>query len=229
MKIYFVRHGHPDYKNDCLTELGHKQAQAAAERLAGSKIDQVFSSTKGRAMQTAEYTANHFGLEIVPCDFIREIGWKSIDGNPILENGHPWHICDRFVEAGKSLLDKDWQANDPFCKSVVVEYVKDVADGTDTWLAELGYTREGEYYRVTGENTDRSIAMFSHGGSSSAVLSHMLNIPFPQFCCAFRLGFTSVTIVNLSNNKGELCSPQIRLFNDVSHTNGIKAENVFDN
>ena len=29
MIIYFVRHGHPDYKNDCLTELGKKQAEAA--------------------------------------------------------------------------------------------------------------------------------------------------------------------------------------------------------
>ena len=28
MKIYFIRHGDPDYKNDCLTELGRKQAAA---------------------------------------------------------------------------------------------------------------------------------------------------------------------------------------------------------
>ena len=33
MKIYFVRHGDPNYRHDCLTELGHKQAQAAAKRL----------------------------------------------------------------------------------------------------------------------------------------------------------------------------------------------------
>ena len=38
MKIFFVRHGHPDYKNDCLTELGRKHAQAAAERLKNSGI-----------------------------------------------------------------------------------------------------------------------------------------------------------------------------------------------
>lgn len=30
MKIYFVRHGEPNYQMNCLTELGHKQAAAAA-------------------------------------------------------------------------------------------------------------------------------------------------------------------------------------------------------
>lgn len=31
MKIVFVRHGHPNYEKDCLTKLGHAQAEAAAE------------------------------------------------------------------------------------------------------------------------------------------------------------------------------------------------------
>ena len=76
MKIYFVRHGHPDYKHDCLTEIGHKQAEAAAERLKNSKIQEIYASTKGRAMQTAEYTAKQLGLEIVPCDFMRD--WMEV-------------------------------------------------------------------------------------------------------------------------------------------------------
>ena len=33
MILYFVRHGHPNYKHDCLTDLGKLQAAAAAERL----------------------------------------------------------------------------------------------------------------------------------------------------------------------------------------------------
>ena len=31
MRIIFVRHGEPDYENDCLTETGRRQAAAAAE------------------------------------------------------------------------------------------------------------------------------------------------------------------------------------------------------
>ena len=229
MKIYFVRHGHPDYKNDCLTDLGHKHAQAAAIRLKDSGIQCVYSSSKGRAMETAEYTANRLGLEVIPCDFIREIGWKSINDEPIPENGHPWRISDLLASEGKSLTHAGWRENEPFCKSVVVNYVNSVSIGTDAWLAELGYQREGDYYRVVREPTFKTVAMFSHGGSSSAALSHILNIPFPQFCGAFRMGFTSISVIKLSDTVGELCYPKLLLFNDTKHAEDINAETVFDN
>ena len=44
MRIVLVRHGEPNYEKDCLTELGIRQAEAAAERLSGEGIDAVFSS-----------------------------------------------------------------------------------------------------------------------------------------------------------------------------------------
>lgn len=46
MKIIFVRHGHPDYANDCLTDLGNKQGEAVAKRLEKEKIDRFYSSSK---------------------------------------------------------------------------------------------------------------------------------------------------------------------------------------
>ena len=76
MLIYFVRHGHPDYKNDCLTELGKRQAAAAAERLRSSGIEKIISSTNGRAVETAEYTARALGLEVDARDFLREISCR---------------------------------------------------------------------------------------------------------------------------------------------------------
>lgn len=39
MRLILVRHGHPNYEIDCLTELGHLQAEAAAERLCSEGID----------------------------------------------------------------------------------------------------------------------------------------------------------------------------------------------
>ena len=41
MRIVFVRHGHPNYKDDCLTELGHLHAEAAAKRLADESFDAI--------------------------------------------------------------------------------------------------------------------------------------------------------------------------------------------
>ena len=85
MKIYFIRHGHPDYKLDCLTELGHKQAEIAAENLRDSGIEVIYSSSCGRAVETAEHTAKLLGLSVETFDFMRELGWiTEIDPTPFL-------------------------------------------------------------------------------------------------------------------------------------------------
>lgn len=42
MRIYFIRHGNPNYENDCLTDIGHLQAEACAERLKGEGIQKIF-------------------------------------------------------------------------------------------------------------------------------------------------------------------------------------------
>lgn len=227
MKLYLVRHGHPDYANDCLTEVGHKQAAAAAERLKNCGIEQIYSSTNGRAFQTAEHTARTLGVQVTACDFMREIRWRSIDGEPILANGHPWDVSDIFVSEGKTLTDKEWYRKEPYCKSQIVNSVQTVKDGFDAWLAELGYQREGEYYRVVGNATERTVALFSHGGSSSVVLSHVLNIAFPQICGIVHPDFTSITVLEFSDKVGELFCPILRLLNDARHIQGLDGKNVY--
>lgn len=229
MVIYFVRHGHPDYTTDTLTEMGKKQAEAAAERLSGLGIERIYSSTCGRAFETAEYTAKRLGLDVIPCDFMREISWRSNDGEPILANGHPWRVADALVSSGVSLTDPSWRANEPYCRSRVVLKEGLVSEGIDKFFEKLGYKREGEYYRVTAPDTEKTIAMFSHGGASSVAIGHMFNIPFPQICGAFRFDFTSITMVRLQNKVGELVYPELLLLNDAKHIEGITTENVFGN
>ena len=230
MKIYFVRHGHPDYKNDCLTPLGKKQAEAAAKRLLGCGIERIYASTKGRAMETARYSADLLDLDIIPCDFMRELNWKSIDGEPILADGSPWLVAKELIAEGVSVFDADWQEKEPYCKSRVVGAVGTVVEGIDSLLEELGYKREGNYYRVLdGIANDKTVAIFSHGGSSSAVLSHMLHIPFAQFCATFHIDFTSVTIVEITGEVGKLTCPKLLLFDDAKHIEGITVENFYGN
>jgi broad specificity phosphatase PhoE len=62
MRFLFIRHGEPDYINDCLTPTGRLQAEAAAKRLAGEGICEIFASPLGRAQETAGYTAEALGL-----------------------------------------------------------------------------------------------------------------------------------------------------------------------
>lgn len=217
MKIVFVRHGHPDYVNDCLTPLGHEQAEKAALRLKNEGIEQIFSSSCGRAYETALHTAEMLSKDVTKLDFIREIKWGSSDGGEVYKDGHPWDTSLYAVSQGYSLMDESWTKEAPFCNNIVFSEIERVARQTDEWLETLGYSREGANYRVKGDNTDRTIALFSHGGSSSALFAHMLNLPFFYLCRALCPDFTAITVLSLSDEKGTLTAPTIELANDSRH------------
>ena len=126
------------------------------------------------------------------------------------------------------MTDKEWYTKAPSCKSHVVSSADTVEKRLDAWLCDLGYQREGEYYRVVGEATEKTVAMFSHGGSSSVALSHILNIPFPQFCGILHPDFTSITVVEFSNEIGELFCPRVLLLNDARHIEGLDSKKTYE-
>ncbi len=217
MKIVFVRHGHPDYVNDCLTELGHKQAEAAALRLKDEGIEEIYSSPFGRAYETAQHTARVLSKDVTKLDFMREIRWGATEGNSVYADGHPWDTSLYAVSLGYSLMDEGWTKTEPFCNNVVFDELKRVAREADEWLLTMGYRREGTNYRVVGENTNKTIAIFSHGGSSSALFSHLLSLPFFYLCRALCPDFTSITVLNFGDEVGSLTAPQIEYANDSKH------------
>lgn len=227
MRIIFVRHGHPDYKNDCLTELGHRHAEAAAERLKGEQIDEIHASSCGRAAETAEHIAALHGLQVIQHDFMRELRWGSIDEEPIEHRGHPWYTAEDMVAAGQSVLEPDWAVKEPFCKNKVVQSAKVAVEGFDGWLAERGYRREGLYYRVCGGN-DKTLVMASHGGSSSAVFAHLMNLTFPFVCAAIQPDFTAITVFEFEGEEGSLITPRVELMNDSRHIAGIEGEQQYN-
>ena len=227
MRLLLVRHGHPNYELDCLTPLGHQQAEAAAERLKREEIDVFFSSTCGRAVETAEHTASRYGLPVTQLPFMREVTW-GYNGKLNDPAGHPWDLVDRMILVGKTLRNSDWRDVPPFQGNSICANVDLIAEGIDNWLKDLGYTREGDYYRV-GENTDKTVALFSHGGSSNAVLAHILNLPFPFVIQVFRADFTSITVLRFPDTPGELVMPVLELVNDCAHIRDIKSQLFFGN
>lgn len=222
MRIVFVRHGHPDYVNDCLTPLGHEQAKRAALRLKNEGIGEIFSSSMGRAYETALHTANLLKLEVEKLDFIREIKWGSDNGEEVYQDGHPWDTSIYAVKNGFSLMDEEWTKDKMFSGNKVFSEVERVGKQADDWLLRLGYKREGTSYRVVGDNTDRTIALFSHGGASSALFSHLLNLPFFYLCGTLCPDFTAITVLRFSDEKGELTVPLIEIANDSRHIEGEK-------
>lgn len=226
MRIIFVRHGHPNYELDCLTPLGKLQAQAVAERLKDETVHRICSSTKGRALETAQPIAEMFGLEIERYDFMREIGWGSADVS-LFEKGHPWFTADHMVATGQFNQSTTWTEEEPWLHNRCVSFVQDVQKNFDAWLEGFGYVREGDYYRVQ-PGSKESVIMVSHGGSSTAALSRLLNLPFPYLCATLRPGFTCITTISLNGKEGDLICPHIDLMNDYRHIQGIEAPNVIE-
>lgn len=226
MRIVFVRHGHPDYKKDCLTELGHLHAEAAAERLKDEPFTRIYSSTCGRAVETAEHIAKRHDLPVKSFDFMREIKWWPLNGQPLEHKGYPWTITNAMVENGESVLSSNWAEEPRFSNNGVKFLVQNIGKEFDKLLEELGYVREGDYYRVIRENTD-TVAMVSHGGASSAALAHLFNLPFPFLCASLRPNFTAITVVLLEGEEGKLITPRFEIANDARHIGGLSVDTFF--
>jgi len=231
MRIIFVRHGHPNYKEDCLTPLGHLQAEAAAKRLKTVHTEKIYASTCGRAMETAQHIAQAQEIsadKIIPLEFMREIKWGAAEGEELYLKGHPWYVADYMVSNGISITDNSWQDYDLFKRNKVLNCCQFVALEFDKLLSELGLQREGEYYRI-GKITANTIMVVSHGGSSTAVLAHLFNLPLPFAFSFVHPDVTSVTTVLFEGAEGALITPRFELLNDARHIEGITLDNEFQN
>ena len=223
MKLILVRHGDPNYEKDCLTELGQKQAKVVAERLMEEGIEEIYSSPLGRARQTAQAFVDRSGLGPAHIlDFMREIRFGKEDA--LYQSGNPWLVSFDLVHEGKDLQAADWRNYPCFVDNTAVTDVDNVMAETDKWLATLGYEREGLYYRCKNEeNKNRTLVLFSHGGSSTALLSRVLNIPFPHMCAVLcHLSHTSISVLQFDWTPGSLSMPILEVAADARHLRTVK-------
>ncbi len=222
MKIVMVRHAHPNYIDDCLTDLGRLQAEAAALRLQDEGIEKVYSSTRGRAMETAKAFAEKSGLDIIPLDFMREIDWGSLDGTPIPEGGHPWKLATGAVKSGFDFLMNDWREYPAFKNNKVFSSVDHISDCADAWMAEFGYIRRGESYFCKEDSFQGTVALFSHGGSGTALLSRLTGLSFGYLCYTLRPDFTAINVLEFPYFPSESVLPRLLIANDSRHIEGIQ-------
>ena len=219
MRVIFIRHGEPNYDLDCLTETGKIQAGLLAKRLKNAKIDEMWASPYGRAQETAKPTSIIRNEPFKTLEFMHEVDWESTDGQPLFADGNPWEIIDEMVRKGEDLQDPNWKELPYFKTNSILQRVDYVEKNFDQWLAGYGYVRDGYCYNhLTEEKEHRNVAIFCHGGSTTAAIAHMLNILFPHACSMLHLEFTSITVIHLDNEKGRVI-PWLELVNDAGHLN----------
>lgn len=218
MRIVIVRHGEPDYEKDCLTANGMKQAELAAERLLKEHIEKIYSSPLGRAYETAMAYSELTGTKPVGIlEFMKEIRYGRED-DLYSEAGHPWSNADKMISEGKDIRDPEWRKTPAFVDNTATVDVDNVIRHTDEWLKDLGYVREGLYYRNVREDDEQhTVALFCHGGSATAMLSHIYNQQFPYMCSVIHMSFTGITVLRFDSTPGSLAMPVLELLNDDRH------------
>ena len=200
MNIYFVRHGDPNYELDCLTEEGCKQAEKLAERVRNYKLDEVYYSPQGRAKQTGDYCMKYFDLKPIVKDWMRELEWGDLTGNAY-STASPWALTDEWLKTDHAYPAGDsWKKDERIINDRIIDDVETRIKEFDKFMAEQGLVRNGQGYEVTKKAEDKTIAIFCHGGLSSALVAHLLNIPFWTFVAQFSVALTEITLITIDES-----------------------------
>lgn len=180
--LIFVRHGQSTANLACvftghsdfpLTDLGMRQAENTARFLEQYPIEKIYSSDLMRSMQTAEPTARHFGLSVIPDREMREIfagEWEGKRFDALLEE-----YGDRYAA---------W----------IHDCGRAHPNGGES-VAELGERIYRETDRILNENCGKCVAIFSHATPIRLLNARWQNIPVEELAKVSFAPNASVTVV----------------------------------
>lgn len=232
MLLFYIRHGHPTYNPDCLTEAGFKEAEALIKRTERIKPDKIFASTSNRAIQTARPTAKMLNREITLLDWCNEgHAWgeftvKNENGDALWCFQHTPTV-ELFASDEIQSLGHKWMMHPFFKETRIISGINRIQSETDAFMEELGYRRKSNgIYSALTPNDDR-IALFAHQGFGMAFLSCLLGIPYPFFCTHFDMTYTGITVIELDGN--DACVPKMLQLSNDSHLLASDMETVYNN
>jgi len=157
MRLIFIRHGDPDYKNDNLTEKGRREVELLTKRVCSWKnISQIYQSPLGRAKATAAPSLKALNKEAITCDWLQEFYYLTRypknypDPKRAGKDEMCWDLLPEFFASDKKFFDKDkWTSSKLMKGGNIKKHYKEVCDGIDGILAQYGYLRENNIlYRV---------------------------------------------------------------------------------
>ena len=204
LEIDLVRHGESLYNregkvqghtNSPLTALGREQARRVAEVLKDRGVEAIYTSDLARALETARIIGEVLGLEPVVLEGFREIALGEWEGRPIDEiRREDWGNLERWYSRPMDARIPGAESLEDFRKRVLA-----------TFQGVLEEHREGR------------IALVSHGGVLSVIISHVLGLDLNNLW-HFRLNNASLSRVVY----GYLV-PKLVLLNDTCHMNGLES------
>lgn len=224
-RILIIRHGDPDYENDCLTSQGEKDVGLLAERLEKENIDEIYSSPFGRAKFTAAPFAEKCGKEVKILDFLHEfIGQVILPGGNTV---YPWKIPGDFYSAEFEEFNRnDFYKNEKLFDSEFISRFENTRKSLCSFLGSYGFEKCPGGFKGNG-CYDKTVALFCHNGLGVLLLSLLCGFPPIQTWQSVFINTSSVTEIDFVRN-GNIFYPVCTLLGDNSHL-AVKNENFVAN
>jgi probable phosphoglycerate mutase len=161
-RVYVARHGEAAYETQLitddggtLTELGRTQAARLASELADRGIAHVWSSSRSRAVQTAEIAASALACDVTVREGLREFGVGAFAGHPVSDQ-------DPLATTFLAWLNGDLDAR---------------LNGGESGV-ELAARVRAVLEEVAGQHEGESVLVISHGGAMGVGLPALAgNLP----------------------------------------------------
>ena len=216
MELVLVRHAQPEWNRDReaqvdpgLTELGRRQAELTARRLAGEHFDEVLVSTARRAHQTAEPL-----LDVVQADVVERRAWLHEIHMPRSWQGTPAEEVNRALRDARERTRDAWWDGMPGGETFHDFHAR-VTIGLTNELAERGVVRDQDHLWDVPD--DARLLVVAHAGTNSVVLGALLGLePEPWEWERFASNHASLTVLRSVPIAGRHIF-SLQLFSDVSH------------
>jgi len=187
-RLILVRHGETEWNKSFryqghsdihLNDNGIEQVVRVRDRLAGERIDVIYSSDLSRARETAEIIASmHDGVEICQSPLLREMNFGQAEGMTFDE------IKERYPGIAGDL--QAWRTRSPEVHLPDGESIAQVAARVARFAGKL---KEHE--------PEETVLVVAHGGSLQVLICMLLGIGLEHWF-QVRLSSASVTIMDIS-------------------------------
>jgi broad specificity phosphatase PhoE len=205
MRLLLIRHGRmagdPFIEQEipvsgCLAEVGIEQAKKLNNMLKSTHIDYAFSSSYGRAIQTAQIALEGHN-ECAPIKIVKNFHeWNPSDYYRYATSTEAEAIAKRDAERD---IGETWKTE--LGEGLFDMYARVVPALLET-LTEVGWKPTGICGFVpTEEAKDKTVAIFAHGGSLSVMLSFLLGLS-PSPMGRFSLPLTGCAHIEFNERKG---------------------------
>ena len=219
MRIIIIRHGEPDYSIDSLTERGWKEAGLLAERLAKTDMTDIYVSPLGRAQKT--------GRTAVTLEWLREFAPRINRPDMPEKKKVSWDWLPQDWTKDEAFFNRDeWFTNPIFEEADVKKEYDWIIENFDKLLAEHGYVREGNYYRVEKANRD-TLVFVCHFALECVLLSHLMNVSPMVLWHGMCAAPSSLTSIYTEERREGIAYFRMGCFGDTSHLYAADMEPSF--